>query len=191
MKKFFLFVFIAFITSNNAFAVLDEKNLGSTLAVLRQELEMNHNDTQRSMIMSKELRENMQSRVMQIMSESNQIALMLYSQKMDYIFDLTVVSEMDVNNMLHERDMTEGKSSTEAALGEIETISKEDAAELLRINDILGSIATDITTVDELPEDVYDVVIDPGHGGSEPGAIGCLGDKEKDTCSNTCSPFCL
>lgn len=89
MKKFFLFVFIAFITSNNAFAVLDEKNLGSTLAVLRQELEMNHNDTRRSMIMSKELRENMQSRVMQIMSESNQIALMLYSQKMDYIFDLT------------------------------------------------------------------------------------------------------
>ena len=74
MKKFFLFVFIAFITSNNAFAVLDEKNLGSTLAVLRQELEMNHNDTRRSMIMSKELRENMQSRVMQIMSESNQIA---------------------------------------------------------------------------------------------------------------------
>ena len=96
MKKFFLFVFIAFITSNNAFAVLDEKNLGSTLAVLRQELEMNHNDTRRSMIMSKELRENMQSRVMQIMSESNQIALMLYSQKMDYIFDL---SDEDLGEM--------------------------------------------------------------------------------------------
>ena len=68
----------------------------------------------------------------------------------NYVFDLTVVSEMDVNNMLHERDMTEGKSFTEAALGEIETISEKDAAELLRINDILGSMAANTTVVDEI-----------------------------------------
>lgn len=33
--------------------------------------------------------------------------------------------------------------------------------------------------INHLPEQ-WTVVIDPGHGGSEKGAIGCLGDKEKD-----------
>ena len=31
-------------------------------------------------------------------------------------------------------------------------------------------LSLNITTVDELPEDVYDVVIDPGHGGADGGA---------------------
>ncbi len=34
--------------------------------------------------------------------------------------------------------------------------------------------------VNQLPTSELTVVIDPGHGGSENGAIGCLGDKEKD-----------
>ena len=36
--------------------------------------------------------------------------------------------------------------------------------------------------VKELPKDIKDctIVIDPGHGGAEKGAIGCLGDAEKD-----------
>ena len=36
--------------------------------------------------------------------------------------------------------------------------------------------------VSSLPEDIreYTVVIDAGHGGSEKGAVGCLGDEEKD-----------
>lgn len=36
-----------------------------------------------------------------------------------------------------------------------------------------------IFKVNDLPEDLT-VVVDAGHGGSEKGAIGCLGDKEKD-----------
>ena len=48
------------------------------------------------------------------------------------------------------------------------------------------SNGTYVFKVNELPVpeektlDGMTIVIDPGHGGSEPGAIGCLGDKEKD-----------
>lgn len=48
------------------------------------------------------------------------------------------------------------------------------------------SNGTYVFKVNELPVpesntlDGITIVIDPGHGGSEPGAIGCLGDKEKD-----------
>lgn len=89
MKKLFFSLLLVMFVAVDVSAVLNEKNLASTLAVLRQELEMYQNDNRRSLVMSKALREKMQTRVIQIMSESDQIALMLYSQKMDYIFDLT------------------------------------------------------------------------------------------------------
>lgn len=89
MKKVFFSLLLVMFVAVDVSAVLNEKNLASTLAVLRQELEMYQNDNRRSLVMSKALREKMQTRVIQIMSESDQIALMLYSQKMDYIFDLT------------------------------------------------------------------------------------------------------
>lgn len=72
-----------------ASAVLNERNLGQTLAVLREELEMYHNDSKRNQVMARSMKEQMQKRIVSIMNESNQISLMLYSQKIDYIFDLT------------------------------------------------------------------------------------------------------
>ena len=42
----------------------------------------------------------------------------------------------------------------------------------------VSALALNINTVSELPEDVYDVVIDPGHGGNDTGAIS--GDYEED-----------
>lgn len=89
MKKLIFLLLFVLCASLQARAVLDEENLGSTLAVLRQELEMAHNDANRSLMLAKEQRKHIKERVMQIVSQSNRIALMLYSQKMDYIFDLT------------------------------------------------------------------------------------------------------
>lgn len=89
MRKIILFVFAALLLATPAGAVLNEKNLGQTLAVLREELEMYQNDNQRNLAMGQAVREQVQKRLMEIMNESNQIALMLYSQKIDYVFDLT------------------------------------------------------------------------------------------------------
>ncbi len=89
-KLIFLFFTLLFLVlSTPASAVLNEKNLGQTLAVLREELEMYQRDSRRTVAMGQAVREQVHKRLMEIMNESNQIALMLYSQKIDYIFDLT------------------------------------------------------------------------------------------------------
>ncbi len=87
-KAIFLFFAMLFLAIP-ASAVLNEKNLGQTLAVLREELEMYQRDSHRNLAMGQTIRERMHRHIMDIMNESNQIALMLYSQKIDYIFDLT------------------------------------------------------------------------------------------------------
>ena len=87
-KAIFLFFAVLFLAIP-ASAVLNEKNLGQTLAVLREELEMYQRDSRRNIVMGQAIRDRIHRHIMDIMNESNQIALMLYSQKIDYIFDLT------------------------------------------------------------------------------------------------------
>lgn len=87
-KAIFLLVSLFFLTIP-ASAVLEEKDLTKTLDVLRDELEMYQRDSRRNLMMGQAMRDQVRKRMMKIMSESDQIALMLYSQKMDYVFDLT------------------------------------------------------------------------------------------------------
>ena len=89
MRKTIFLIFAVLFLAIPASAVLNEKNLGQTLAVLREELEMYQRDSRRSIVMGQAIRERIHKHLMEIMNESNQIALMLYSQKIDYIFDLT------------------------------------------------------------------------------------------------------
>lgn len=89
MRKILFLMLSCLLFADGAKAVLNEKNLGQTLAVLREELEMYQRDSRRSLMMGQAMRTQMQKRLMNIMNESNQVALMLYSQKVDYIFDLT------------------------------------------------------------------------------------------------------
>ena len=44
----------------------------------------------------------------------------------------------------------------------------------------VSALVLNINKVSKLPDDVYDVVIDPGHGGSDSGAISTSGDYESD-----------
>lgn len=89
MRKILFLILSCLLFADGAEAVLNEKNLGQTLAVLREELEMYQRDSRRSLMMGQAMRAQVQKRLMSIMNESNQVALMLYSQKVDYIFDLT------------------------------------------------------------------------------------------------------
>ena len=72
-----------------ASAVLKEKNLESTLSVLRGELTAHQTELdQQSDMMQKQQMTIVQS-LMDIFNQSAQNSLMLYSQKQDYIFNLT------------------------------------------------------------------------------------------------------
>lgn len=70
-------------------AVLKEKDLDNSLAVLRHELTTYHREQQDRMMNSKMRSERVMATLRDIMQRSSQNSLMLYSQKTDYVFDLT------------------------------------------------------------------------------------------------------
>ena len=70
-------------------AVLKEADLDNSLAVLRHELTTYHREQQDRMLNAKRYTEYVRALMRDIMNKSSQNALMLYSQKTDYVFDLT------------------------------------------------------------------------------------------------------
>ncbi|MCR5364550.1 MAG: mechanosensitive ion channel family protein [Prevotella sp.] len=88
MKRFLTIIAILLVVLN-VHAVLKEKDLGQTLQILRAELTTNYREmTERSAIDQKR-GEQIRNQLMTTMKRSNQNSLMLYSQKQDYVFDLT------------------------------------------------------------------------------------------------------
>ena len=88
MKKLFVLIILSFLTVFQAQAVLKEKNLAQTLGVLRAELEQSYNEQQAMMEMYKKRYVDQHTALIRMMQQSNQIALMLYSQNADFTFDM-------------------------------------------------------------------------------------------------------
>lgn len=81
----FAIIFTFSLPSN---AVLKEKDLGNTLSILRNELTTYHREQERQRATFTAQSERVRQNIFAILSKSNQNALMLYSQKPDYVFDL-------------------------------------------------------------------------------------------------------
>ena len=79
----------ALIVCMHSGAVLKEKNLVSTLSVLRAELETSFNEQQQNMARYAQYNRQQHKQMIQLMQRSDQVALMLYSQKQDFTFDMT------------------------------------------------------------------------------------------------------
>ena len=71
------------------FAVLNERNLGETLKVLRYELRSAYQTQERRAARVRGNGERQHQRLVQEMQRSHELSLMLYSQKQDYTFDMT------------------------------------------------------------------------------------------------------
>ena len=89
MKKLFVFILLSLVTVFQAQAVLKEKDLFQTLGVLRAELQQAYSEQQMMMARFEKRNVDQHTRLIQIMQQSNQIALMLYSQNADFTFDMT------------------------------------------------------------------------------------------------------
>ena len=87
--RFFLAILLLLGMFLPAHAVLKEADLESTLSILRQELEKYYRDQQLQSESSKMMRQQVFRQLMHVVQQSNQNALMLYSQKSEYVFDLT------------------------------------------------------------------------------------------------------
>ena len=88
MKKIIATLLVLLITMN-MHAVLKEKNLEQTLSILRTELTQKHQELNSLAEERKTETQEIINELKETMKQSNQNALMLYSQKPDYVFDLT------------------------------------------------------------------------------------------------------
>jgi hypothetical protein len=89
MKNRIWSVFALLITiSAQAFAVLNEQNLDMTVSVLKAELEKTYTEETQMMERYDSINVKQHKEALKTIQESEKIALMLYSQKQDYIFDM-------------------------------------------------------------------------------------------------------
>ena len=89
MKKKFIAAALALLVIIPAFAVLSEKDLAHTLSVLRYELSASYRNSERMASRMRGSGERQHARLVRMMQQSNELSLMLYSQKQDYTFDMT------------------------------------------------------------------------------------------------------
>lgn len=89
MKRYILTIIVALIAFADANAVLKEKDLQNTLSILRTELTRTHREMSEQADSQKVTSERTMKKLITVLQQSQQNALMLYSQKLDYVFDLT------------------------------------------------------------------------------------------------------
>ena len=88
MKRILTIILTLLVTISSQ-AVLKEKDLPQTLQILRTELTNYHRELTLQIEMNRKQSEGVRTQLMETMLRSNQNSLMLYSQKQDYVFDLT------------------------------------------------------------------------------------------------------
>lgn len=89
MKKKIIAAVLALLVIVPASAVLSERDLAHTLSVLRYELSGTYRNSERMSQRMKGSGERQHARLVRMMQQSNELSLMLYSQKQDYTFDMT------------------------------------------------------------------------------------------------------
>ena len=125
-KKRILMLVVALMALVPAYAVLNEKDLAQTLSVLRYELrsawKASAERSKRTMARGTRQR----AQLVEMMQRSNELSLMLYSQKQDYTFDMTY------------------------ALNEVSRQYEEFASQRLPFDDIITRLDIDIDRYDRL-----------------------------------------
>ena len=86
---YLLLILCCWLYAEQSFAVLKEKDLNATLTILRQELMNKHEELEKRNKISAVRNERIMSQFRQTYHLSNQNSLMLYSQRPEYVFDLT------------------------------------------------------------------------------------------------------
>lgn len=87
-KRLFILCIFAILFNLSGYSVLKEKDLDNTLSILRNELTTFHQEQKKRQIRYKNSSDRVKKNLFAILSKSNQNALMLYSQKPEYVFDL-------------------------------------------------------------------------------------------------------
>ena len=100
-KKRLLIAILTLLTLVPAYAVLSEKDLPQTLSVLRYELRSAWLAAEQRAERTRSRGQRQHARLVEMMQRSNELSLMLYSQKQDYTFDMTYALN-EVSRQYHE-----------------------------------------------------------------------------------------
>jgi small-conductance mechanosensitive channel len=125
-KKRIIALAVALLALVPAYAVLSEKDLSQTLSVLRYELKSAWTASSERAKRTMDRGTRQRAQLVEMMQRSNELSLMLYSQKQDYTFDMTY------------------------ALNEVSRQYEEFSAQKLPFDDIITRLDIDIDRYDRL-----------------------------------------
>lgn len=133
MRKTFLLIIISsLLVALPSHAVLKERNIGGSLAMLRIELTNYHNKLERQSGAQKEQRELVMKQLISTMNRSQQNAIMLYSQKSGNVFNLTYACH----------EATEQYKSFKESVGPFREYVDEANTEITRYDSLISDLSS-------------------------------------------------
>lgn len=169
---------LLFLVPFSAHAVLKESDLSATLAVLRAELFKTCNEQKQNMVRYSTVAEMQHEQMISLMQRSDQIGLMLYSQKQDFTFDMTYACH-EATSLY--REFNKRSVPYQKILNHINT-------ELNRYNALIASLQTIPPTIQN--NQAHPQVQVKG-GQTTPLLIGPMGNSAKATLEKGKRPFVL
>ncbi len=131
-KAYILVLFLSLIVVLPTHAVLKERNIGRTLAMLRIELTHYHNKLEKQSGAQREQREQVMQQLIATMNNSQQNAIMLYSQKSGNVFDLTYACH----------EATEQYKGFKETVGPFRTYVEEINTEIARYDSLITDLSS-------------------------------------------------
>ena len=131
-KTFLLIIILSLLVALPSHAVLKERNIGGSLAMLRIELTNYHNKLERQSGAQKEQRELVMKQLISTMNRSQQNAIMLYSQKSGNVCNLTYACH----------EATEQYKSFKESVGPFREYVNEANTEITRYDSLISDLSS-------------------------------------------------
>ncbi len=131
-KSFLINILLMLLVALPSHAVLKERNIGGSLAMLRIELSNYHNKLERQTGAQKDQREQVMKQLLSTMNRSQQNAIMLYSQKSGNVFDLTYACH----------EATEQYKSFKETVGPFREYVDETNKEIIRYDSLISDLSS-------------------------------------------------
>ena len=131
-KSYLINILLMLLVALPSHAVLKERNIGGSLAMLRIELSNYHNKLERQTGAQKDQREQVMKQLLSTMNRSQQNAIMLYSQKSGNVFDLTYACH----------EATEQYKSFKETVGPFREYVDETNKEIIRYDSLISDLSS-------------------------------------------------
>jgi len=156
-------------------AVLKEKNLAATLSVLRTELENAYKEQEQNMTRYNQRTQAQHKQMVELMQRSDQTALMLFSQKQDFTFDMTYACHEATDQY---REFSRQRMPYDHMLTRIN-------AEIERYNGLITSLRQIPPSLDrpkDAPKPDSSATANPGGGDGQPFMLDAAGLADRQSC---------